>query len=200
MNALHAFVFGVSLAIAIGPIALLIINNGLNHGIGVAVRSGFGAAAADLLYSLTAFLLGARVVAVLGAHERVIHMMSGALLVAIGVWLAYKTQLAYAARAPALRPELDPKGFRITFVLTLANPLTLVIFLGFAAQLSLAGDSGAAILLSLCVFLGSLLVQMGLAVLGASLGKWITDRRVINVLNSASAVAIVAFGVKGMLS
>ena len=61
MNALHAFLFGVSLAIAIGPIALLIIHNGLNHGVSLAVRSGLGAATADLLYSIVAFIIGARV-------------------------------------------------------------------------------------------------------------------------------------------
>ncbi len=201
MNALHAFMFGISLAIAIGPIALLIINNGLNYGIGVAVRSGFGAAAADLLYSLIALLVGARVVAALSAYERTIHILSGALLITIGAWLAFKsTRRADPAREPAWRPEPEPKAFRVTFLLTISNPLTLVIFLGFAGQLSLAGDSGAAITLSLCIFFGSLLVQLALALLGASLGKWITDRRVIGVLNFVSAMAIITFGVKGMLS
>jgi threonine/homoserine/homoserine lactone efflux protein len=201
MNALHAFMFGISLAIAIGPIALLIINNGLNYGIGIAVRSGFGAAAADLLYSLIALLVGARVVAALSAYERTIHILSGALLISIGIWLAFKSTLwADPARDPAWRPESDPKAFRVTFLLTIANPLTLVIFLGFAGQLSLAGDSSAAISLSLCIFFGSLLVQLAVALLGASLGKWITDRRVIGVLNLTSAMAIIAFGVKGMLS
>lgn len=200
MDALHAFAFGVSLAIAIGPIALLIINNGLNHGIGVAVRSGFGAAVADLVYSVIAFLVGARVVMALSAYQGVIHVLSGGLLIAIGAWLAYKMQPANTLRNFTSGPGRDPKGFRVTLLLTLANPLTLVIFLGFAAQLSLAGDSSTAIMLSLCVFLGSLLVQTALALFGASLGKWITDRRVINVLNFASAMAIIAFGVKGMLS
>ena len=200
VDALHAFAFGVSLAIAIGPVALLIINNGLNHGIGVAVRSGSGAAVADLVYSLIAFLVGARAVTAFSAYHGTIHVLSGALLIVIGAWLAYRTRSAHTPRNLKSRPERDPKGFRVTLLLTLANPLTLVIFLGFAAQLSLAGDSGTAIRLSLCVFVGSLLVQMALALFGASLGKWITDRRVINVLNFASAVAIIAFGVKGMLS
>ena len=201
MNAMRAFMFGISLAIAVGPIALLIINYGLNFGIGVAVRSGFGAAAADLLYSVIALLVGARVAAMLSAYEQAIHILSGVLLVTIGVWLAFKsTRRADPARDRAWRLEPDPKAFRVTFLLTVANPLTFVIFLGFAGQLSLAGDSGVAISLSLCIFFGSLLVQLVLALLGASLGKWITDRRVIGVLNFTSAMAIIAFGVKGILS
>ena len=201
MNALHAFLFGISLAIAIGPIALLIIHNGLNHGMSVAMRSGLGAATADLLYSLVAFVIGARVVAALNTHERAIHVVSGAALIGVGLWLA-----ASAAR-PSRTPERSQKhadrnraGFWVTLLLTLANPLTLAIFLGFAGQLSLGGDSRTAVFLSLCVFAGSLLVQMIFAILGGSLGKWVTDRRAIRVLNFISAVAIIAFGARGLLS
>ncbi len=201
MNGLHAFLFGVSLAIAIGPIALLIIHNGLNHGMSVAVRSAVGAATADLLYSLVAFIIGARVVAALSTHERAIHVVSGAALIGVGLWLAARAARP-ARTADEMRKPADPKraGFRVTLLLTLANPLTLAIFLGFAGQLSLGGDSRAAVFLSFCVFMGSLLVQMMFALLGVSLGKWVTDRRAIGVLNFVSAVAIIAFGVKGVLS
>jgi threonine/homoserine/homoserine lactone efflux protein len=200
MNALHAFLFGITLAIAIGPIALLIINNGLNHGLLVAVRSGFGAATADLLYSIVAFLVGARVVAALSGHEKAIHVVSGGALIAVGAWLALKlVREPGAVTQERTDTERGPKGFWVTFLLTVANPLTLAIFLGFAGQLSLGGDNRAAILLSLCVFLGSLLVQMALALLGASLGKWITDPRSIRVLNFTSAIVIAAFGLYGVL-
>jgi threonine/homoserine/homoserine lactone efflux protein len=201
MNALHAFLFGISLAIAIGPIALLIIQNGLNHGINVAVRSGFGAATADLLYSIVAFIIGARVVSALSAHDRVIHIVSGAALIGVGAWLATRAVSPVRRSDEAqTHADRDRAGFWVTLLLTLANPLTLAIFLGFAGQLSLGGDSRTAVFLSFCVFLGSLLVQMMFALLGASLGKWVTDRRAIGVLNFASAMAIIAFGVRGLLS
>lgn len=201
MNALHAFLFGISLAIAIGPIALLIIHNGLNHGMSVAVCSAVGAATADLLYSLVAFIIGARVVAALSTHGRAIHVVSGAALIGVGLWLGARTARP-ARTSDEVRKQADPKrvGFRVTLLLTLANPLTLAIFFGFAGQLSLGGDSRVAVFLSFCVFMGSLLVQMMFALLGVSLGKWVTDPRAISVLNFVSAVAIIAFGVKGILS
>jgi hypothetical protein len=40
---------------------------------------------------------------------------------------------------------------------------------------------------------------MALALLGASLGKWITDPRSIRVLNFTNAIAIAAFGLYGVL-
>ncbi len=201
MNALHAFLFGISLAIAIGPIALLIIHNGLNHGMSVAVRSGLGAATADLLYCVLAFIIGARVIAALSGHERALHVSSGAALIGVGLWLAARAaHPAQTSEKTQRDADRNRAGFWVTLTLTLANPLTLAIFLGFAGQLSLGGDSRAAVFLSLCVFMGSLLVQMMFALLGASLGKWVTDRRAIRVLNFISAVAIIAFGARGALS
>jgi threonine/homoserine/homoserine lactone efflux protein len=200
MNMLHAFVFGFSLAIAIGPIALLIVHNGINHGLLVAVRSAFGAATADLVYALLAFSVGSEILASLNAYAGIIRTASAVLLIAIGSWLAWRAlgwrraASGSATRTPGSRP-----GFWMTLGLTLSNPLTLAIFLGFAAQLSHDGDSLAALYYSVAVFLGSLIVQLALALLGASIGKWLANARVIGVLNFASGVAIVAFGIRGLI-
>ena len=202
MNALHALVFGFSLAIAIGPIALLIIHNGINHGLPVAVRSGVGAATADLIYSLLAFAVGGGILAALTSHAQLIRIVSALMLIGIGAWMAWRAlrskasiELGVNSRSGALSP-----GFWTTLGLTLANPLTLVIFIGFAGQLSPGGDSLEMLYYSACIFVGSLVVQMGLALLGASIGKWLANPRVIAVLNFASGVAIAAFGLRGLIA
>jgi len=199
VNALHALVFGFSLAIAIGPIALLIIHNGINHGLPVAVRSGVGAATADLIYSLLAFAVGGGILAALTSHAQLIRIVSALMLIGIGAWMALRSkasiELGVNSRSSALSP-----GFWTTLGLTLANPLTLVIFIGFAGQLSPGGDSLEMLYYSACIFVGSLVVQMGLALLGASIGKWLANPRVIAVLNFASGVAIAAFGLRGLIA
>ncbi len=201
MNALHAFAFGFSLAIAIGPIALLILHNGINHGLKVAVPSGVGAAAADFIYALLAFAVGGGIVAALTSHARIIRIVSALLLIGIGAWLAgwalHRHVTVAAARDS--RESAAPPAFWMTFGLTLSNPLTLVIFIGFAGQLSPGGDSLGALYSSVCIFLGSLVVQMAIALLGASIGKWLANARVIAVLNFASGLAIVAFGLRGLV-
>jgi threonine/homoserine/homoserine lactone efflux protein len=200
MNALHAFAFGFSLAIAIGPIALLIVQNGIDHGLQVAVRSALGAASADWIYALLAFSVGNEIIRALTPHAPMIRRGSGLLLIAIGAWLAWKavrSRPAHSAPSERVRPSVA--GFWITLGLTLSNPLTLAIFLGFAGQLSLVGDNHSVMFYSLCVFLGSLVVQLALALLGASIGKWLANMRVIAMLNFASGIAIVAFGVRGLL-
>ena len=200
MNALHAFAFGFSLAIAIGPIALLIVQNGIDHGLQVAMRSALGAASADWIYALLAFSVGSEVLSLLAPHAAIIRTVSALVLVAIGVWLAWRAVHSRPAdSAPNERVRGTVAGFWITLGLTLSNPLTLAIFFGFAGQLSPGGDNYSAALYSLCVFLGSLVVQLALALLGASIGKWLANARVIAMLNFASGMAIVAFGVRGLL-
>jgi threonine/homoserine/homoserine lactone efflux protein len=201
MNAVHAFAFGFSLAIAIGPIALLIIHNGINHGVAVAVRSGLGAAAADFLYSVLAFAAGGGILAALTSHAQLLRVLSALILIGIGAWLTWKAPQAAArlsASSASARGMLSP-GFRATLVLTLANPLTLILFVGFVGQLSRRGDSVEIFYFSLCIFLGSLVVQMGLALLGASIGRWLANPRVITVLNFTSGLAICGFGARGLI-
>jgi threonine/homoserine/homoserine lactone efflux protein len=199
MNAVHAFVFGFSLAIAIGPVAMLIVHNGINHGLQLAIRSGIGAAAADFIYSVLAFAVGGSLLAALASHAQLIRIISALTLIVIGGWLAWRARhvAAGALNAGARRGAAAP-GFWATFALTLANPLTLAIFIGFAGQLSRRGDTLEILYFSLCIFLGSLLVQMGLALLGTSIGKWLANPRVIAVLNFASGMVIVAFGIRGL--
>lgn len=197
---MHAFVFGFSLAIAIGPIALVIVHNGVNHGLRVAVLAALGAASADLIYASLAFAVGSEVINALTAYEDFIRTSSALLLMAIGAWLVWKTLRARTAGSNATPAHRTAPGFWVTLGLTLSNPLTLVIFFGFAGQLSPGGDSSSATYYALCVFVGSLVVQLALALLGASIGKWLANTRVIGVLNFASGIAIIAFGVRGLIA
>ena len=57
---LQSFLFGVTLAAAVGPIALLIVNYGISRGFRAAFAAGCGAAVADLLYAMLAFVAGAQ--------------------------------------------------------------------------------------------------------------------------------------------
>ena len=54
-----SFFFGLSLALAIGPIAILIINQSVNCGTFTGILSGLGAALADFTYALVTFTFGA---------------------------------------------------------------------------------------------------------------------------------------------
>lgn len=191
---LKSFLFGVVVAAAIGPIALLIFSTAAGRGFAAGAFAGAGAALADLLYALAAFSAGALLLPLLAAHERGIRIGGGLLLIALGIAMLLGGRPAEGTRAtPRAAAALWP-----TFLLTLVNPLTIVVFAGFVPQLPLAGSAGNAAALALALFLGSLTVQLALAAAGAALGAALPSPGWRRALGAASALGVLGFGIAGL--
>ncbi len=190
-----SFLFGAVLAAAAGPIALLIVSYGIREGFGRAAAAGLGAALADLVYAAIAFPLGSVLLAALARHEAVLKLVAASILVAVGARLAaraLRAQPAAAAPAPGLGAPL-----LTTFALTMVNPLTIVLFAAFAAQLPNVTSPGAIAAATLALFLGSWLVQLVWAAGGSAVARLVANAVALRALNVASGIAIAAFGVAG---
>jgi len=192
------FLFGIAVALAIGPIALLIIRAALERGLGAGLACAAGAATADMLFALLAAVAGAAIVPRIDAQRHVLTLASSLVLVALGLWLAVHALLG-ARRRPAARVALA-YGYRSTFALTLVNPLTLVAFASFVGQLPLTGRPPEALGVAVAVGAGSFLVAATLALGGAALRRVLADPRWIVALNIVSGVAIAAFGFRGLIA
>jgi len=197
MDELRAFLFGATIAAAIGPIALLVIHNGARYGAGPALASAAGVATADFVYALVAFAAGSGLAALLEREQRVFAFAASAILIGIGAWLALGALRppAGSARAAGARRV----GFAGTFLLTLANPLTIVLFAGFSGQLALAGSWTGALYFAAIVFAGSLPVQACYALFGALLHRLAPGPRLMRAFNLASSAGIAAFGIYGVI-
>ena len=192
---LSGLALGFSIAAPVGPIGLLCIRCTLTHGRLNGFLCGLGAATADAIYgaiaalglsAVTSFLLGAQTWLQLG----------GGLFL---VWLGWKTLRAKppAPRsADALAAGARAGGYFSTLFLTLANPMTILSFVGIFAGLGLgatAGSTRSAGWLVLGVFLGSAAWWL---VLSAAAG-WLGGRLQhggLRALNLASGLIIAAFG------
>jgi threonine/homoserine/homoserine lactone efflux protein len=190
-----AFVFGVIVSGTVGPIALLIFGTGARLGFATGAIAALGAALADFLYALGAFLLGALVLPVLVEYRRGIDIACALLLVGFGAWMVF-AQLRQGAAPQA--PEARSRVFLPTFLLTFLNPMTLVIFAGFVPQLPVAGSPLVAAALALALAAGSVLVGAGFAAVGASLGKALPGERGRRAVSLAAALGIFAFGIAGL--
>ena len=84
-----AFVLGVlaglSVAMPVGPVGVLLLRSGLVDGVRVAVGAACGVATVDLAYAVLAVAVGAPVSRVLGEHAAVVRWVSAGVLVAVGV-------------------------------------------------------------------------------------------------------------------
>jgi threonine/homoserine/homoserine lactone efflux protein len=201
LEALRAFLFGVAIAAPVGPIALLLIHIGLNHRLSAALYAALGVALADLTYAVLALSTGAGLFALLHAHDRAIRLSSSGLLFLLGLWLAMR-----AVRNPAASTEASPElktrapGPIELYLLTLANPLTILLFVAFSAQMTIGAGVGAVLYGSLWLFLGSLAVQASYASFGAALRRWVATPGAVRRINAISGGAIAAFGVWGIAS
>jgi threonine/homoserine/homoserine lactone efflux protein len=194
LEPLNALLFGFAVAAPVGPIALLLVHTGVNHRLSAALRAALGVAAADLTYAVVAFTLGAVLSSVLSAHRSELQLFSSGILLALGIWLAYKA----LAGAGLERPPAEPApGMLRLYVLTMANPLTMILFAAFAGQLHATGIAQIAIG-ALCLFAGSLAVQAAYAAFGALLQRFLSNPRAVRRFNVASGIAISLFGLYGV--
>lgn len=191
-----ALVFGMVLAGSIGPIALLIFGSAARRGFAAGCFAGLGAALADLVYALLAFSAGALLLPALEQHATAIRIASALLLTGLGVWMLLRRP-AETAAAPAQQAThlLLP-----VFLLTLVNPMTLVVFAGFVPQLPLAGSLPRAVTLAFALAAGSFAVAFAIAATGAALGAALPGRGWQRAINLASATGIVAFGLAGFVT
>jgi threonine/homoserine/homoserine lactone efflux protein len=190
------FLFGVTVAAAIGPIALLIINTSARFGLNAGVRSGLGAAVADLIYAAGASFAGAGIVRLIAEHARELRILASVVLILVGPWLL---RSVFRAGQAAERTPQSERPFLTTLALTIVNPLTLIIFASFVMQSETRAPADV-IAVIVGIFLGSLAVQMALALGGAGLGRLFSDPRATRLINVASGAGIAVFGIVGLMT
>jgi len=191
---LQAAVIGLSIAAPVGPIALLILQRTLAEGFAVGLACGLGTAVADALYGfLAAFgLLAAS--PLLADVARWVGLAGALFLLYLG-WRIVSSRPALRAADAGIRGRLSG-AFLTTFLLTLANPLTIVSFLAVFASLGVAasGAPGAATTVVVGVFLGSLAYQWTLPVVALLARRRLAEGALVWV-NRASGLLLIGFAV-----
>lgn len=185
---------GFLVAAPVGPIAMLCIRTTLERGRLAGVSAGLGAAVADTIFAA----IGAYGISLIGgflaASESWLRLIGGIILIAFGIHLGRKQPDIADAETREV-----PKGlladFAMTLVLTLANPVTILTFIGlFAGVSGLRGFELSTIpALLIGVLIGSAawwLVLSGIV----GLIRHRIDSATMLWINRGSGAAIVAFG------
>ncbi|MFI5355850.1 MAG: LysE family translocator [Opitutales bacterium] len=154
---LQGLVIGVAIAAPVGPVGLLCIRRAILDGRLAGLVTGLGAATADALYGLMAALGVSAVTNLLLEYARAIQLLGGLFLLYLGVHILRSrvpTAETRATHAPSLHA-----AYVSTVALTLANPITIVAFVGIFSALGIhtigPGRDWSAALLVSGVFLGS---------------------------------------------
>lgn len=187
--------FGLGLAIVmpVGPIALICIQQALTRGFGAGLAAGLGVALADAAYgAIAAFGLTA-ITNILVNMQTPLRVLGLAAM----VWLAYRIwRDADVPKhiAPGARAGLATTAQM--FVLTIANPMTILTFLALfvGAGVGMEASYEYSMALTLGVFAGSFGWWMVVAGITGVLRERINDQSV-RWVNRASALMIVGFAI-----
>ncbi|MBI5771280.1 MAG: LysE family transporter [Verrucomicrobia bacterium] len=191
---LHGFAIGFSIAAPVGPIGLLCIRRSLAEGRAAGFVSGLGAATADALYGVLAALGLTAITHILLAYQPWLQFGGGAFLLYLGLATLRAPAPAPAASTPAAPHLLAAYGS--TLILTLANPLTILSFLGIFAGLGVGAATSSAFAagwLVVGVFLGSVAWWLFLSTAAGCLGRRL-DRGGLRIVNLLSGFVIAAIG------
>jgi threonine/homoserine/homoserine lactone efflux protein len=175
---------GLAIAVPLGAIGVLIVQEGLSHGWRAASAAATGVALVDVGYAAIATAAGAAVTRVLAGHTRDVQIAGAVVLLAVaarGFWALRLTPGAgggsrgvgpVAEAGAGVTPAVRPGRILRRFVaLTAVNPMTAVYFVVLAAGLgaTVAGwRAGTAFVAG--VFAGSLVWQLVLAAAGSLAG------------------------------
>lgn len=188
---------GLAVAMPVGPVAVLLLQEALVRGRRTAVAAAAGIATVDLLYAVAAVLVGAQLAATLGRHERAVHVVAAVVLAVVGLWgLAAWWRTRTQPPVPALLGAQRTTYLRFV-ALTLVNPLTALVFatvaVGAVARLESPGG-WAAVAFVVGAGLASLAWQLVLALGGSAAGSRLGERARAWVTPVGSLVVVALAG------
>jgi threonine/homoserine/homoserine lactone efflux protein len=195
---IRGLVIGFTIAMAVGPITLLVIRRTIDHGGLYGFASGLGVATADATYAgVAAFGLTA-ITSILVSGHVLLGIVGGAIIAFMG----FRTMVS---RPTVAAPDAERPGkvgaFGSIYALTMTNPLTIVLYAGVFAGIGLVAGSSFvdAAVITLAAWLGSTLWWVILC----SVVGWVRGRvsaRAMLWVNRISGAALVAFGVVAVVS
>lgn len=187
---LAGVITGLAVAMPPGAVTGLIVRTGLQRGFRAALAAGWGTATVDGIYCSVAVLAGAALIPLLGAVEGPLRVVTGVVLIGLGIY--------GIARARNETPNDAPVGTRdlvatyIRFIgITMANPATLAYFAAVAF-----GFSGAVLADATGFIAGVFIASLGwhavLALLSGSLHGRLGPRTrgILTVVANGVVVAI----------
>ncbi len=190
----QGLLIGFSIAAPVGAIGILCINRTLNQGRLIGLLSGLGAATADAVYGFVGGLGITFVSHLLISGQFWLRLLGGLFL----CYLGGKICLSKMASQEVVEANQSfISAYISTFVLTLANPTTILSFAAVLAGLGLAntqGNYGAVITLVLGVFLGSALWWLLLSGGVSLLRNWFSPQK-LSLVNYVCGAILFAFGI-----
>jgi threonine/homoserine/homoserine lactone efflux protein len=190
---IKGFIIGISMAAPVGPISILTIRRSLTRGHHAGLATALGVACADGFYAAIAAFGLTTFSGFLINQEIILYGIGGLLLIYLGLE-AWKTK-PMVIETP-LKKEDFLTTLLQTMLVTLTNPMTILIFLAAFAAIGFEGTqhtASDALLICLGVFSGSGLWFISLSSIIAHFRTRVTPF-IFMLINKISGALLMGFG------
>lgn len=194
---LAGMVAGYAIAVPVGVIAVLIIETGMIGGLRRGFAAGAGAATVDLLFCSLALALGGLLNQILAVALHPLQLLSGAILISIGVRGLFDLRASRVASRETADPRVrgGARQLYLRFIaLTAMNPATILYFVALAIGLpGLGSEPLNAVAFTVGAAGASLSWQLLLGAIGAAAGRLLPERA-ITATRLIGQMLIIGFG------
>ena len=137
---LTGFLVGICASAPLGPVAILVVQKSLSKGHKSGFVSGLGATVSDTTYAMIAIFALAFVQKFIDAHQSMILLVGGVVLVLVGVSMAFNNPFKEKKRRKRDRTA-SPKDFGQSVAMAFSNPGAIFIMFTLFAFFGLANNA-----------------------------------------------------------
>lgn len=196
----ESFVFGITLWIAIWPMAMIIIYRSFTSWYIHGIVTWLWVSLADLTYAIIAFSLGGILSSYLQDNAVLWRIISACVLLGFGIYMLRKSTYKPNVQIKKEKKASLIKDFTSAYALTIVNPMTILFFRGFSWQIvSSTTTFMSIVILSLWVFIGSLLIQSSIALISGWIKSRIINLEIVQKINIIASSIVIVFALKWLL-
>lgn len=186
---LKGIAVGAVIAVPVGPVGILCLRKTIFDGQLAGLVAGLGAATADAFFGIIAAFGLTFISKWLFGYESVLRAAGGCYLVYAGA-RALSSPPPEVAREQS-DPETLVRSFATTFLLSITNPITILVFLGIFEVLGLSGARATLLsagILVIGVWTGSLVWWLAIVLVIGTFRRWIRTQHLTWISRGSGAI------------
>jgi threonine/homoserine/homoserine lactone efflux protein len=139
-DTLKGFLVGICASAPMGPIAILVVQKTLSKGQKAGFFTGLGASVVDTIYALIAIFALAFAQSFIHAHENIIYLAGGTILVGIGLSMALSNPFRRRKKAEEKKSNFSSTDFLQAIAMGISNPMAIFVIFALFGFVGITND------------------------------------------------------------
>lgn len=140
LDTLKGFLVGICASAPMGPIAILVVQKTLSKGQRAGFFTGLGASVVDTIYALIAIFALAFAQSFINAHENIIFLVGGAILIGIGLSMALSNPFRKRKRTEDKKSNFSSTDFLQAIAMGVSNPMAIFVIFALFGFVGITND------------------------------------------------------------